>query len=237
MAAQGAVSHPALFHAPLVPGPFAAAGRAVRCRDGTFDSGRPGHLALRADGRHAGRHRLGPHSRPPHPPPMPRPARRRAENRRRLRRRHQRTTTATTQPRPGVVVHDHDQPQPRSPVPAHDVTVRPDRTHTQRAAREGAVASQTALGHQGPSTVQAKMTGLLSAAMWPFTSWRTPLISSSPPLTSRQIPCTGSRLKPRTEIVPEVFPSPTGTSYAIRMVCPSTSTGWPFDPAHHDPSP
>jgi len=124
MAAGCAVSHPALFRAPHVPGPFAAAGRAVRCRDGTYDADRPGRPALRAAGRHAGLDRLGPRPRPPHPPPVPRPARGRAEHRRRLRPRHQRTTAPATQPRPGVVVRDHDQPQPGHPVPAHAVTVR-----------------------------------------------------------------------------------------------------------------
>jgi hypothetical protein len=124
MAAGCAVSHSAQLRAPPVPGPFAAAGRAVRCRGRTFDPDRPRRAALRAVGRPAGLDRTGSRPRPPHPPPVPRPARGRAEHRRRLRRRHQRTTAPTAQPRPRVVVHDHDQPQPGNTVPAHAVTVR-----------------------------------------------------------------------------------------------------------------
>lgn len=123
-----AVSRPARLRAPSVPGPFAAAGRAVRCRDGTFDPDRPRHPALRASGRPAGLDRGGPRLRPPHPAPVPRPACRRTERRRRFRRRHQRTTAPTAQPRSGVVVRDHDQPQPGRPLPAHAVTVRPATT-------------------------------------------------------------------------------------------------------------
>jgi hypothetical protein len=129
-AATCAVSHPALFRVPPVPGPFATAGRAIHRRDRMFDPDHPGHPALRAAGRHAGRHRLGPDARASHPAPVPRPARRRAEHRRGSQIRHQRLTAPTAQPRPGTVVLDRDQPQPGRPAPTHAATVRlvdPDR--------------------------------------------------------------------------------------------------------------
>lgn len=123
MAPACAVSHPALLRAPSMPGPFATGGRTARCRGSTFDANGPGHPTLRAGGSPGTLHRTGPRACPPHPPPVPRTAHRRAEHRSRLHRRHQWATTATAEPRPGIVVRDHDQPQPGRSTPAHGTTI------------------------------------------------------------------------------------------------------------------
>lgn len=156
-AAGCAASPPALLRAPPVPSPFAAGGRAVRCRERTFDTDHPGRSALRA----AGLHRLGPRPRPPHPPPVPRTARRRTEDRRHLRRRHQRRAAPTAQPRPGAVLRDHDQPQPRRPVPAHTGTVLmvPGGAHSAASGQSG-VENFTAVGALRGAAARAAETGV-----------------------------------------------------------------------------
>ncbi|GAX58695.1 hypothetical protein SO3561_10270 [Streptomyces olivochromogenes] len=99
-------------------------GEQYRAEEGCPSPDRPTRAALRTVRRPGGLDVLGLRSHAPQPAPVPRAAGRRTEHRRRLHRRHQPIAAPTSQPGPGVMVRDRNQPQPEHPVPSHAATVR-----------------------------------------------------------------------------------------------------------------